>query len=142
MSSFSKFYKIVEVRNSNSESDMNSDRRDSKPDKDSSEIQSQTINKTPSSSLEMSNIQGNMKECRAQSFDLSYGVTSKDDEIKLKQILLKNHIKNNKHLIQDSNSQSDSCLEGEISNTSDDGCDIQNDIVMKNNSLRKPIKQI
>ena len=38
MSSFSKFYKIVEVRNSNSESDMNSDRRDSKPDKDSSEI--------------------------------------------------------------------------------------------------------
>ena len=38
MSSFSKFYKIVEVKNSNSESDMNSDRRDSKPDKEGSSV--------------------------------------------------------------------------------------------------------
>lgn len=61
--------------------------------------------------------------------------------MKLKQILLKNHIKNNRHLILDSSDNNDDVVddqEGEISHSSDDGCDIQSDIVM--NQLRKPIK--
>ena len=126
MSSLSKFYKMVEVKNSNSETDKNSDRRDSKTDKELS-VHSLAIKTTPVS-LDMDNIKD-----RQSSFDNKNALcsTSKDDQMKLKQIILKNHIKNNRHLKLDQVSSDNVDIEeGEISDDNDDGSDIQSDILI------------